>query len=271
MSRILKVLYVEDDSDDAQILKQMLQVMDPTGFNLSVCRTQRQAKAQLLNESYDLVLVDYWLKQTEKGPALDLIDFIVEHSDYLPLMVLSWDTSGVAPRVRELAAKGRIRLASKSDLSLTTLQELVRTLGDKAYSVLIVDDDPDEHVLLKQHLKAITTYRFRIEHAQTEYEALQALEAGPFDIMLIDWRIGGQDAEQVISQCVKKNPHGCIALITACELNEIPRKITDLINPRQLAYLSKSRMDSATFEDTVMAQLFRTHLMPTENLMVTTR
>ncbi len=260
MSRILKVLYVEDDSDDAQILKSMLQVADPVGFHLSVCRSQRQAIAQLQQESYDLLFVDYWLKQTDHGPSHEILRYVLERSDYLPVMLLTTETRLVDAEFMQYVHSGRIRLLSKSDLSLTDLQELVRSLGDTSYSVLIYDDDADDRLLIEQYLRNISRCQFRIRHAPTEQAALEALADAHFDIMLLDWNVQGRDSRAVIRQCVRDNPGGCVGLVTGTQFPDIPQDVIDLVSRRNLAYLCKKHLDQNRFEEIVMTQLYRTHL-----------
>ena len=66
------------------------------------------------------------------------------------------------------------------------------------YRVLLVDDDPDDRLLIEEDLRAIQRWRAEITSTATYEEALAAIHAGRFDIALVDYRLGERKGTELL-------------------------------------------------------------------------
>ncbi len=130
MGRFLRILYLEDDSDDVAILRSMLQVVDPTGFNLCVVSSQAQAIHQLQHEKFDLVITDYSLRQTGAGTSEELIRCVTERSDFLPMIVLTSHRPYISQAIMDLLEQHQVQVCDKEEMSPAWLQSLLQSMVD---------------------------------------------------------------------------------------------------------------------------------------------
>jgi len=82
----LHVLVVEDDPDDLYILKQMLQQDFRRKFRTVHCSTLKQALTELRCQSFDIVLLDLNLGESQ---GLDTLKSITEENFRTPVIVLT--------------------------------------------------------------------------------------------------------------------------------------------------------------------------------------
>ncbi len=57
---------------------------------------------------------------------------------------------------------------------------------DHPLSILLVEDDPDDALILKEILEDVPSFKFKMTHVELLEEAINRLQAGIFDIILLD-------------------------------------------------------------------------------------
>jgi len=78
-------------------------------------------------------------------------------------------------------------------------------------TVLVVDD---EEVVRRSYQRVLASDRCRVETAGDGDEALKAMEARPFDIVLLDLRMPGMDGMSVLGAMKRRWPEGEVIVIT---------------------------------------------------------
>ena len=78
--------------------------------------------------------------------------------------------------------------------------------------ILIIDDDMDLCFLLIRFLKK---NGFEAEAAYSGQKGIAAYEAGQFDAVICDYRLGDMDGIRLVTELKKKDPHAAIIVITA--------------------------------------------------------
>ena len=86
----------------------------------------------------------------------------------------------------------------------------VAKMSDKN-RILIVDDD---EVVRRSYLRSLESISRNIEAASDGEEALQTMEQNPFDVVLLDLRMPGQDGLSVLRTIKQKWPESEVVIIT---------------------------------------------------------
>jgi DNA-binding NtrC family response regulator len=90
------------------------------------------------------------------------------------------------------------------------VQTKVAKMSDKR-KILIVDDD---EVVRLSYLRSLESVSCGIEAASNGEEALQTMEQDPFDVVLLDMRMPGQDGLSVLRTIKQKWPASEVVIIT---------------------------------------------------------
>ncbi len=77
--------------------------------------------------------------------------------------------------------------------------------------ILIVDDD---EVVRRSYLRSLEGISCNVAAASDGEEALQTMEANPFDVVLLDMRMPGQDGMSVLRTIKQKWPDSEVVIIT---------------------------------------------------------
>jgi DNA-binding NtrC family response regulator len=86
----------------------------------------------------------------------------------------------------------------------------VAKMSDKN-RILIVDDD---EVVRRSYLRSLERISRNVEAASDGEEALQTMEQNPFDVVLLDLRMPGQDGLSVLRTIKQKWPVSEVVIIT---------------------------------------------------------
>jgi len=86
----------------------------------------------------------------------------------------------------------------------------VTKMSDKT-KILIVDDD---EVVRRSYLRSLESISRNVEAAGNGEKALQTMEQNPFDVVLLDIRMPGQDGLSVLRTIKQKWPESEVVIIT---------------------------------------------------------
>jgi signal transduction histidine kinase len=82
-------------------------------------------------------------------------------------------------------------------------------MTDPQVKVLLVDDDEDDAVLIRDWLADIETAAFEVDWVQTYQAAVEAIASGQHDVYLVDYHLGertGLEVVQKVMECEGKAP-----------------------------------------------------------------
>ena len=108
--------------------------------------------------------------------------------------------------------------------------------------ILVVDDDPDIHVLLATTLKEVGLH---MDSAFNGLEGLKRLEAGPYDLVLTDVLMPGLDGLELLTRIQEKYPSIPVLVMTA---QNTPDNLICSIREKAFSYFSKPFSSAAVIE-----------------------
>ena len=131
-------------------------------------------------------------------------------------------------------------------------------MQNRRLDVLLVDDDPDDYVIVRDLLSEIEGLEVNLDW-ESSYEAgLEAIEREQHQVYLLDYRLGQRDGLELLKQAIK---NGCKApMIPSTGQGE---RAVDLeaMNAGADDYLLKDRVDSTTLERSIRYALERRRLL----------
>lgn len=111
--------------------------------------------------------------------------------------------------------------------------------------VLLIEDDPDDHVIIKQLLSEIPSARFLLDWV-TDYDtALKALGDNTYDICLLDYRLGAHDGLELLTEAKKGGLASPILFLTGQGRYEVD---VQAMNLGAADYLVKDQLTAALLE-----------------------
>ena len=121
-------------------------------------------------------------------------------------------------------------------------------------SVLLVDDDEDEFVLLRQLLDEVAETKYRLDWVATYREGLESILRQDHDVYLVDHRLGAGTGLALIEEVVQRGCRAPMVLVTGQGDRE-----TDIMAMKAGAadYLVKGRYDMDLLERTLRHALDR--------------
>jgi len=66
--------------------------------------------------------------------------------------------------------------------------------------ILLIEDDEDYHILIREMLSAVKSSRYRVTWASTYDEGLREIKEGEHDVCLLDYRLGGRDGLEFLRE-----------------------------------------------------------------------
>ena len=118
--RNMKILIIDDD----EWIRDSLRIFfEAEGCHAAALETAEEGLAELKNQAYDIILVDYQL------PGLDGLEFLKripeEHSDTVKVLITAYRTSGLVSEARKLKIQGFIEKPFTSESLLASLAHLI--------------------------------------------------------------------------------------------------------------------------------------------------
>lgn len=80
--------------------------------------------------------------------------------------------------------------------------------------VLLIDDDEDEYVLLRETFQEIRGTRFELEWAPTYEEGLRRIADGGFDAYLVDYRLGARSGIELVREAKAQGIRAPLIMLT---------------------------------------------------------
>ncbi len=116
---------------------------------------------------------------------------------------------------------------------------LARASQPASVRVLLVEDDEDDFVLVRDTLRALGAGRMELEWVSRPEQALAALESFQPDVFLLDYRLGATTGLELLGQVRQRGWLGPIILLTGQEDDELDHQAleagaTDFLEKSQL-------------------------------------
>lgn len=121
-------------------------------------------------------------------------------------------------------------------------------MTSSAIRVLLVEDDPDDHALIRAALADIAGRRIDLHWAKSYEEAQAAIAAGGHDVFLFDYRLGVHTGLDLLRETVAGGCRTPIILLTGQGDREVD---LEAMRAGAADYLSKERLEAELLERSI--------------------
>ncbi len=216
MDRI-RVLYVEDDPADRELTLRHLRQHAPE-VEVRTVGTGREAHEALRGGEFDLVLLDYHLPDVD---GLQLLREVLTTAQEVPAVMLtgSGDHEVAVGALKAGALDYVIKKPGHLDRLPAALREAVarfrheRSRRASRLRILYAEHDPADVDLTLRHLAAHAPH-LEVETASTGAAALRKLEAGGFDLVLLDYRMPDLNGLEVLQEMRERGIRLPVVMVT---------------------------------------------------------
>lgn len=87
-------------------------------------------------------------------------------------------------------------------------------MDDKDITVLLVEDNEDDYILLRSVIEQINSPRFHVKWVNTYDAALDEMSDGHYDICLMDYRLGGRSGLSLLNEARQRVLKGPVIFLT---------------------------------------------------------
>ena len=121
-------------------------------------------------------------------------------------------------------------------------------MEDQVINILLVEDDEDDYVIIRDVLSEIEGQEFQLDWVSTYQEAIVKIRSNHYDVCLIDYRLGERDGIQLTEDFLRRGCRAPIILLTGLGSHDV-----DLQAMRKGAvdYLEKSDLNPKLLERSI--------------------
>ena len=119
---------------------------------------------------------------------------------------------------------------------------------------LIVDDDPDDHVLTESTLREARRARFVVTHAYTAEEGARMMREEEFDVCLLDYSLGATDGVNLFREATVDGYSTTTILLSGQDDDDLADQI---IEAGLADYIEKGNLTGPSLERTILYALER--------------
>src|SRR5215210_6761736 len=114
--------------------------------------------------------------------------------------------------------------------------------------VLLVEDDEEDYFLTRELFAEIQGKRFQVDWAKSSKQGSEAIRSRPYDVCLIDFRLGPDSGLELLQAAIKEGCDAPIIILTGQGEREIDLQA---MAAGAADYLVKGRLDSGLLERSI--------------------
>jgi signal transduction histidine kinase len=118
-------------------------------------------------------------------------------------------------------------------------------MDDQAINILLIEDDEDDYVIIRDTISRIRTWRCQLDWASTANEALDRISSEEYQVCLLDYRLGENNGIELLKLLKQKDFDAPIILLTGYGDHEID---IESMKAGAADYLEKGALESKTLE-----------------------
>ena len=122
--------------------------------------------------------------------------------------------------------------------------------------ILLIEDNPDDAVLIREMLHAVEDVSFHIQHADHLSSGLHMYDQSNFDVLLLDFNLPDSQGFDTFHAVQSHLPHIPVVILTELDNKELAIRA---VHQGAQNYLIKDQMDTALLSHSIICAIGRAH------------
>ncbi len=255
--RVVKVLYLEDDPEDAQLFRSALHCRERR-YYVEVATRTIDAIHLVWTMPLDIVIADISLETSPHGDHF--IECLAESEVQTSLAILTChDLNSLDRNLLDLVNQGKVTFINKQSISAAELPGIIEQVISRQVSILHVDQDRIFSAAAADTMKVASPPYFRLTHADSPDEATRILcREYHFDTMIadLDFKRGDVESTLELLKNAVETPRvrTAIILLTDRKPHEMPPEIRRCLERKSIVCCSKAHMSVSSLTNAILTQ-----------------
>jgi signal transduction histidine kinase len=121
-------------------------------------------------------------------------------------------------------------------------------MADHPLRVLLIDDDEDDAVLIRDWLAEIETATFAVDWVQTYQAGLEAIERGQHDVYLVDYRLDEHTGLEILRRVMERDSRAPVIMLTGAGNRKVDEEAMQV---GAADYLLKTQLNADLLERSI--------------------
>ena len=121
-------------------------------------------------------------------------------------------------------------------------------MADQGVHVLLVDDDEDDAILIRDWLADIETVSFTVQWVSTYQEAVQTIDRDRHDVYLVDYRLGEHTGVEVLQRVKEQQEKAVVIMLTGVGNRKVDE---EALRAGAADYLVKTQINADLLERSI--------------------
>ncbi len=238
------ILVIDDEQEEFFLLKEIFDDLPPDTrdfYELEFAESIPMAMEKIANGRWDLFIVDYRLG-VDNG-----VDFVLKAQAAgvaVPALLVTGHDEIDLPEEAQLQMElGMLRFLHKSEMNWNTLSATIRDLVPQRLRVLVIDDDEDSLLILRDNLKDVGLIQFVVDQVHSLTEARVLLAKQDWDIVILDYLLRGEHGSELVTDITQMQTQPFLLISSGSEMAQKDEAFQLITAHGHAAFFPKSNFE----------------------------
>lgn len=120
------------------------------------------------------------------------------------------------------------------------------------WRLLLVEDDEDDYILFRSYVREIRSHSVTLDWAETAEDCLRAMKTKPFDLLIVDYHLGGLTGLEVVDRVRRQGYNHPVIFLSG---TRDARAFAEAVSKGAFFFIEKEDLKAARLERYIQSAL----------------